>query len=101
MYPTYLGRPWGAYSVCVVLRSELKGHINPTGWMPWNATNFGLYTSYFAEYQNFGPGANTANRVDWSHQISAASVANKYIANNFVQAADWVSSYDIPLTTNL
>lgn len=99
-YKTYLGRPWKPYSVCVVLKSDLLGHIDPTGWLPWNTSTYGLYTSYFAEYQNFGAGSSTANRVSWSHQIGTTS-ANKYIANNFVQASSWVSSYNIPLTTAL
>lgn len=100
-YKTYLGRPWKAYSVCVLLKSELMGHIDPTGWLPWNTSSFGLYTSYFAEYQNTGAGASTAKRVNWSHQISPASAANKYIANNFIQASGWVNGYNIPLTTSL
>ena len=98
LYKTYLGRPWKAYSVCVIMKSDLMGHIDPTGWLPWNTSTFGLYTSYFAEYTNFGPGSNTAQRVAWSHQISAASLANNYQANNFVQASVWVT---VPLTTTL
>lgn len=97
-YKTFLGRPWKPYSVCVIMKSELMGHIDPTGWLPWNQSSFGLYTSYFAEYANTGPGSDLSKRVSWSHPISAASIANKYQANQFVQASTWVS---VPLTTVL
>lgn len=101
LYKTYLGRPWNPYSVCVVMKSELLGHIDPTGWLPWNASNYGLYTSYFAEYQNFGAGATPAARVNWSHQIALAGVAAKYTANSFMQAGVWMRGYDVPLTADL
>jgi pectinesterase len=97
-YKTFLGRPWKPYSVCVIMKSELMGHIDPTGWLPWNQSTFGFYTSYFAEYANTGPGSDLSKRVSWSHPISAASIANKYQANQFVQASTWVS---VPLTTVL
>lgn len=97
-YKTYLGRPWKAYSVCVIMKSELMGHIDSTGWLPWNTSTFGLYTSYFAEYANTGAGSGLSQRVSWSHPITSASFADKYQANNFVQASSWVS---VPLTTTL
>lgn len=100
-YKTFLGRPWKAYSRCVLLKSELMGHIDPTGWLPWNTSTFGLYTSYFAEYQSSGAGANPTKRVSWSKQISLPTTADDYIATNFVQASQWVPNYGIPLTTRL
>ncbi|KAG0603050.1 hypothetical protein M758_10G062100 [Ceratodon purpureus] len=97
-YKTFLGRPWKAYSVCVIMKSQLMAHIDPTGWLPWNASTFGLYTSYFAEYANTGAGSSLNQRVTWSHPITSASIANKYQANSFVQASSWVS---VPLSTTL
>lgn len=101
-YKTYLGRPWKAYSVCVIMKSELMDHIDSTGWLPWNTTDFGLYTSFFGEYHNYGPGSSyNSSRVPWSHQISSGSTADKYQAINFIRARKWVTGYDIPLTESL
>ncbi|KAG0566018.1 hypothetical protein KC19_7G031900 [Ceratodon purpureus] len=101
-YKTYLGRPWKAYSVCVIMKSELMDHIDSTGWLPWNTTDFGLHTSFFGEYHNYGPGSSyNSSRVPWSHQISSGSTADEYQAINFIRARKWVTGYDIPLTESL
>ena len=96
LFPTYLGRPWKAYSQCVLLRPTLQAHINPAGWLPWNTTNFGLYTSFFAEYEGKGPGSNTRYRVRWSHQITSSTVANRYQAASFINGKSWLPSYGLP-----
>lgn len=99
-YKTYLGRPWKTYSLCVIMRSTLGGVIDPAGWLPWNTTNFGLKTSYFAEYQNSGAGSNTAHRVSWSHQITKLADANIYQAGKFTQLASWAPAAKVPYTSS-
>ncbi|PON63464.1 Glycoside hydrolase [Parasponia andersonii] len=37
--------------------------IDPVGWREWNETEFTLNTLYFAEFDNWGPGSDTTNRV--------------------------------------
>lgn len=99
---TYLGRPVKPYSVCVLLMSNLGSHIDPTGWLPWNKNdtvpnfNGSSSNSFFLEYGNLGPGANTSYRVPWSHQTREAGVAEKYQASNFIQADSWQHPFDIP-----
>lgn len=100
-FKTYLGRPWKEYSTHVNLKCNLIGHIDPAGWLPWNTSDFGLKTSFFAEWLDFGAGANTANRVSWSHQITDKNVAQKYQAVPFAGAGSWVPATGIPLTTSL
>jgi pectinesterase len=100
-FPTYLGRPWKAYSTCVNLKCNLLGHVNPAGWLPWNTSDFGLKTSFFAEYLSFGAGANTAKRVSWSHQITDRNQALTYQALSFITANSWVPATGVPLTTTL
>jgi len=95
LYPTFLGRPWKMYSTCVLLRPTLQAHIDPQGWLYWNFTNFGLYTSFFAEYRGTGPGSNRAKRVKWSHAITDPAVANKYQAASFVNGKYWLPSLGI------
>lgn len=99
-FQTYLGRPWKQYSTCVLLRNTLGGHIDPAGWLFWNASSYGLYTSYFAEYQSTGAGARTSSRASWSHQITKATDADKWQAGQFIQANSWLGSYGIPYTAS-
>ncbi|KAG0567377.1 hypothetical protein KC19_7G130700 [Ceratodon purpureus] len=101
-FKTYLGRPWKTYSTHVNLKCNLMGHIDAAGWLPWNTSDFGLKTSFFAEWQDFGPGAaNLGKRVWWSKQITDKNVAMKYQALPFTQANQWVPATGIPLTTSL
>lgn len=97
-FPTYLGRPWKAYATTVLLRSRILAHVRPQGWLPWNASNFGLRTSYFAEYQSSGPGALPSSRVAWSKQIKTVTDANKYQASVFIQGNSWVKATNFPYT---
>nr|PNR39222.1 hypothetical protein PHYPA_019500 [Physcomitrium patens] len=101
LHKSYLGRPWKQFFVCVIMKSEVKDHIDPQGWLPWNKTSFGLFTSFFAEFENFGPGSSTVNRVPWSRQIWSAATAIRYHASSFVQPRQWVADHNIPLTTTL
>ena len=78
----YLGRPWRAYAKVAFINCELGKHIRPEGWHNWdNAANES--TAYYAEYGNTGAGANTAQRVAWSHQLNASEAAGYTIANIF------------------
>ncbi|CAL5400524.1 unnamed protein product [Camellia sinensis] len=76
---TFLGRPWKLYSTVVYMQSFMDSLINPAGWAPWSG-DFALNTSYYAEYNNYGPGSNTSNRVTWLgyHVIGATDAVNFY-----------------------
>ncbi len=74
----YLGRPWRSFAKTVILRSELGPHIKKEGWHDWNKED-ARETTYYAEYENFGPGACGATeekpveteRADWTYQLTA------------------------------
>ena len=99
--PTYLGRPWKEYSRTVVMQSFLDGLINPAGWQIWNG-DFALSTLYYAEYDNRGPGSNTANRVTWPgyHAINATDAAN-FTVSNFLLGDQWLPRTGVPYTGGL
>lgn len=64
----YLSRPWRPYGQCVYIRCELGNHIHPAGWNNWGKeTN--EQTAFYAEYQNYGPGADIDKRAAWGHQL--------------------------------
>lgn len=93
-----LGRPWGAGANVVFITCFEESHIIPDGWSVWSkepehkAFN-NWKTTYYAEYNCYGPGYNPDNRIEWSHQLSetAASeytkekifAANTTTANKF------------------
>lgn len=84
------------YSTCVLLRPKLQAHIDPQGWLYWNYTDFGLWTSFFAEYKSTGPASNRAKRVKWSHEITNSKIANKYQAAAFVNGKSWLPKLGFP-----
>lgn len=64
----YLGRPWRPFAKTVFIHCNFGNHIRAEGWKSWsNAED--LSTTFYAEYNNSGPGSDTAERVDWSHQL--------------------------------
>ena len=75
-----LGRPWRPYACVAYLRCTIGAHIMPEGWSNWNKTDNYL-TTRFAEYQNNGPGAQTAARVTWAKQLSTAQAAQITVTN--------------------
>lgn len=80
----YLGRPWRPYAKTVFIHSDLGAHILPVGWNPWKGDAMfpeKEKTVFYAEFQNTGAGANTAERVAWSHQLKSAE-AKKYTLEN-------------------
>lgn len=66
-----LGRPWRPYSKVVYMHTVMGPQIKPEGWSDWNDSKR-TETARYAEFENSGPGANTARRVSWSKQLTAA-----------------------------
>jgi pectinesterase len=81
-----LGRPWRPYSRVVYIRTELPADIIPDGWSSWGRMSPDLH-AYYAEHQDSGPGANSAARVPWSHQLSAKDAA-QYMPKVFLAGKD-------------
>lgn len=80
----YLGRPWRPFAQTVIMNSELGAHIHPEGWHNWNKPE-AESTSFYAEFNNSGPGADISKRVTWSHQLKEDQV---YEPKNIFK--DWV-----------
>ena len=70
-----LGRPWRPYADVTYLHCWLGAHILPAGWANWNTTD-NYKTARYAEFEDKGPGAETASRVSWSRQLSPAEAAD-------------------------
>ncbi|GMP87610.1 hypothetical protein CsSME_00039912 [Camellia sinensis var. sinensis] len=98
---TYLGRPWKLYSRTVYMQSFMDSLINPLGWHEWDG-DFALNTTYYAEFNNTGPGSDTSGRVTWSgyHIISATDAIN-FTVSNFLVGDAWLSQTGVTFTSGL
>lgn len=72
----YLGRPWRKYAKTVFIACEMGKHILPEGWHNWSKPE-AESTSFYAEYNNYGLGFKSDERVSWSHQLKK-SKSKKY-----------------------
>lgn len=80
-----LGRPWRPFAKTVIINSFLDDFIRPEGWSIWRGRETNHLNSYYAEYGNFGPGANVANRIEWSHQLSGNDLESYTLSNIFAK----------------
>ncbi|XP_026664175.2 pectinesterase 3 [Phoenix dactylifera] len=92
---TYLGRPWRTYARVVFMQSFLAEHIDPKGYISWNA---GPDTVYYGEYQNWGPGANTKDRVKWPgcHSFTDSSEVEDFTVARLIQGDTWLKYSGVP-----
>ncbi len=81
-----LGRPWRPYARVVYIHTELPANIVPGGWSAWGHTP-GAPQAYYAEYGDYGPGADPAARVPWSHELTAGQAAG-YMPRVFLAGRD-------------
>lgn len=94
---TYLGRPWKDYSTTIVIQSYISNVVNEKGWLEWNGPLY-LDTLYYAEYNNYGEGAGTQNRVKWSgyHILNDSSQAINFTVANLITGNEWLPSSGVP-----
>ncbi|KAF8041072.1 hypothetical protein BT93_B3097 [Corymbia citriodora subsp. variegata] len=99
---TFLGRPWKNYSTTVYMQSMMSNIISPNGWLPW-VGNSAPDTIYYAEFQNYGPGANTKNRVKWKGLRLNLSTkeASKFTVKSFIKGDKWIKPAAITYNPSL
>ncbi|XP_027333143.1 pectinesterase-like [Abrus precatorius] len=102
-YNTFLGRPWQQYSRVVVMKTFMDTLVSPLGWSPWGNSNFAQDTLYYGEYQNYGPGASTTNRVKWPgfHVITSPAEASQFTVSRLLAGPTWLPSTTVPFTSGL
>ncbi|KAJ9543060.1 hypothetical protein OSB04_022767 [Centaurea solstitialis] len=93
---TYLGRPWKEYSRTVYMQSFMDSLIDPAGWSIWSG-DFALNTSYYAEFNNSGPGSDTSRRVTWQgfHVINETDAVN-FTASVFIPGDEFLPQTGVP-----
>lgn len=83
----YLGRPWRPFAKTVFIECEFGKHILPDGWHNWRKPE-AEKTAFYAEYGNYGPGAETKDRVKWSHQLKKKDLADYSFEKVMYQSSD-------------
>jgi len=81
-----LGRPWRNYSRVVYLDCWMGDHIAPAGWSNWGKPE-AEKTTFYAEFNSEGPGANPSARVPWAKHLTE-SEANKFRPEVFLRGED-------------
>lgn len=89
--PIYLGRAMGPYSLIVFSYSSFDNILDPRGWDDWDHDRSKDGTVFFGQYKCYGPGADEAGRVTWSHELSDDQ-AQPYLATTFIDGQDWLPS---------
>jgi polygalacturonase len=84
----YLARPWRPYATVVYLNTWMGPHIVPAGWREWHPgeTDY-LPTTFYAEYQSSGPGANHLLREPHSSQLTPQQ-AERFEPEDFLRGSD-------------
>jgi pectinesterase len=82
----YLGRPWRPYAKTVFINCFLDKHIKPEGWHNWGSEDKEK-TAFYAEFNSYGPGAGSKERVAWSQQLTDIE-AEKYTPGNILKGED-------------
>lgn len=66
---SYLGRPWRDWACVIFLNTYMSEAVRPEGWHNWGRPQREK-TARYAEYNSTGPGADPAQRVAWSRQLT-------------------------------
>ena len=86
----YLGRPWRDYGYTLFMNCELPRQIRPEGWHHWQKER--EKTARYLEYNNYGEGASTSQRVSWSRQLSKKEAQGITIQQVFNTQDQWIPS---------
>ncbi|KAG7942423.1 hypothetical protein I3843_16G101700 [Carya illinoinensis] len=98
---TYLGRPWKNPSTTMYVGNLMGSFIDPSGWLPWTGTS-APDTIFYSEFQNFGPGSLTKDRVKWQGvENITRKQASKFTVSSFIQGNRWISDAGVPYKSGL
>ncbi|EGN98154.1 carbohydrate esterase family 8 protein [Serpula lacrymans var. lacrymans S7.3] len=90
----WLGRPWNDLATTVYLRTYMDDSVQPAGFEPFDSARPVIAnTTYYAEYDSYGPGANMSARVSIEHVLDTSEARNFTIDGVFLERPQWID-YD-------
>ncbi|MGN6804110.1 MAG: pectinesterase family protein [Ginsengibacter sp.] len=84
----FLGRPWRKFAKVVFIQCNMGAFIDKKGWSNWNGTD-SYKTVFYAERNSCGAGADTTERISWSHQLTKEQAEKYSIQNIFSGYKNW------------
>ncbi|KAL0715008.1 hypothetical protein Bca4012_021987 [Brassica carinata] len=97
---SYLGRPWKPFATTAVIGTEIGDLIQPIGWNEWQGEKFHL-TATYVEFNNRGPGANTAARAPWAKMAKSAAEVERFTVANWLTPVNWIQEANVPVQLGL
>ncbi|HEA23156.1 MAG TPA: pectin esterase [Pricia antarctica] len=88
----YLGRPWRTYAKTVFISCYLENHIVPEGWQNWENKD-AEKNSFYAEFNNSGPGFRPKQRVSWSKILTEKQVKS-YTKKEILGKIPWYEKFN-------
>ncbi|KAK9060949.1 hypothetical protein SSX86_018129 [Deinandra increscens subsp. villosa] len=91
----FLGRPWFPYAKTIYMECFIDGLVDPKGWEDsWGHNE----TAYCGEYQNYGHGSSTDQRVKWLgyQAIKDPNIAKQFTAAEFIAGNEWIPKSGVP-----
>jgi hypothetical protein len=92
-----LGRPWYDWANTMFYECWMPASIKPEGWSAWSGGREN--TCIYREYNCFGPGSDTTNRVGFAEQLDP-SKASRYNIDTIFAASNFPSGMGYDVDTN-
>ncbi|EPQ54795.1 pectin lyase-like protein [Gloeophyllum trabeum ATCC 11539] len=87
----YLGRPWNSLATTVYLNTYMDQSIAPVGWIQFDSTRtLNISTTYYAEYNSYGPGGNYSGREPYEHFLTDTEARNFTVDKVFLEHPKWI-----------
>jgi len=89
----FLGRPWNDWATTVFLNTFMADSVAPAGFKPFGGAGRSptiLNTTFYAEFNSQGPGANLTARVTADHFLTPVQAQNFTVNKVFLGRPTWI-----------